>query len=178
MLLYELLKGSCETLDINLEDSNKMSSIIKTQKQIEQYVDGYLNIDNIHIPTIYFTGDENELADVFENLNKGGKKLTKYQVFAAQWSKYLLKMDKEKYGNKIIDRVIDRYNNLTDQREVDIEGYDEADIRNTREINLSEFCYGLGVIILESMDVFWQKDNEDLANTIGYSSIAIVLDKT
>lgn len=172
-LLYELLEKSCDEVGVDIKD--KMKDISLEQKEIEKYIDGYLNIDTIDIPTIFFTGDENELANVFENLNKGGKKLTKYQVFAAQWSNYLLTLSQEKYGKIIVDKVIERYNKLIEQREVDIEGYDEGKIRQTREINLSEYCYGLGVIILDTMDVFWKDINEDLANTIGYSTMAIAL---
>lgn len=174
LFLYKLLEKSCYEISIDISD--KMEQIIMTQKDLEKYVDEYLDIDNISIPTIFFTGDENELANVFENLNKSGKKLTKYQVFAAQWSNYLLILPQEKYSEIIINKVIERYNKLIETREIDIEGYDESKIRSTREINLSEFCYGLGVIILEKMSVFWNHDNEDLANTIGYSTIAIVLD--
>lgn len=173
LLLHELLKKSCSEIGIDIED--KLKQIVPIQSEIARHVDGYLNIDNIHVPTIFFTGDENELANVFENLNRGGKKLTKYQVFAAQWSNYLLKLSQEKYSKEIIDRVINRYNNLIDQREVDIEGYDEGEIRRTRQINLSEFCYGLGEIILENINIFWNSHNEDLANVIGYSTMAIVL---
>lgn len=46
-----------------------------------------------------------------------------------------------------------------------------------KEINLSEFCYALGRLIIEKANVFWDinKANEDLANEIGYSTLGIVL---
>lgn len=163
-------------------DNEDLMSIIKIQPEIFIEVEGYLNIDNIQVPTIIFLGNESELAVVFENLNKGGKKLSKYQVFAAQWSNTEIQLKKEKYSLKILNKVIERYNRLNDSREVEIEDFDEIDMKEKATINLPEFCYGLGQLILETMYVFWDTENtdldknEDLANTIGYSTVALVLD--
>src|SRR5699024_5816151 len=45
------------------------------------------------------------------------------------------------------------------------------------EINLSEFCYAFGKLIIGEMDVFWNDSdsNEDLANEIGYSTLGIIV---
>lgn len=67
---------------------SKSDFIYNTQHKIKEEVKNYLNIDYIQIPCIEFIGNETELADVFQNLNRGGKKLSKYQVFSAQWSNY------------------------------------------------------------------------------------------
>lgn len=150
---------------------------VALQSKITNYVDQYLKIDDISIPAIEFKGDESELADVFQNLNRGGKKLTKYQVFAAQWSNINLKLNVEIYNKEILDRVVNRYIRLNDKRGIEIIDFDEDEMRKEREINLSEFCYALGILVCEKMKVFWKDSDisEDLANEIGYSTLGIVL---
>lgn len=140
-----------------------------------EHINNYLDVKNIKIPTIEFKGSVSDLATVFENLNRGGQKLSKYQVFAAQWSTYILKLSEKPNNLKILGLIIDRYKNLTKTREIEIENFNEIEMNEKREINLSEFCYAYGKIIIENMSVFWDIDNEDLANQVGYSTLAIVL---
>lgn len=121
-----------------------------------------------------FTGAVEELATVFENLNKGGKKLSKYQVFSAQWSKHELKLSNEPLNNRILEITIQRYEDLIESRNVDINNFSKEDLLESRTINVAEFCYALGNLILENMPVFWNKDNEDTANQIGYSTLTMV----
>lgn len=151
------------------------------QHTLQNLVRDYLNVDDIEIPCIEFLGDETELATVFENLNRGGRKLSKYQVFSAQWSHHRTTLNELPYNNKILNINIDRYNALMKSRSVEIQDFDEIEMRNDKEINLSEFCYALGVLIINQSSVFWSNSkkedniNEDLANEIGYSSLAIAL---
>ena len=131
----------------------------------------------MEIPCVQFTGNESELADVFQNLNTGGKKLTKYQVFAAQWSYYEIELNDDEYNLKLLNKVIDRYENLTETRDVEIEGFNRDKMYEEKKINLSELCYAMGSVIVDSLPVFWPKKDkdEDLANEIGYSVMGIVL---
>ena len=66
------------------------------------------------IPYIEFVGSVSELAEVFEKLNRGGVKLTKYQVFAAQFSKYNLYLNNDKYNKQILTHIIERYKYLNE----------------------------------------------------------------
>ena len=171
--LYNLLNE--KTKELNIDVSPEKDNIVELQGELLNSVKNYLDINTISIPAIEFTGDESELADVFENLNRGGKKLTKYQVFAAQWSKFNIQLSDNNYSKKILDKVVERYDNLNESRDVEITGYDENKLKISKEINLAEFCYAVGEIILEKMPVFWKTKQEDLANIVGYSTIAIVM---
>lgn len=169
-----------ETLNNYLEEDYKFTSddLIKLQlvlDKIEAKLKEYVDIDSIVVPTIIYTGSQTDLANVFENLNRGGKKLSKYQVFAAQWAHYTIKLSDGKMNKKVLEHVISYYLKLRDSRELPIENFDEIEMNKSKEINLSELCFALGQIILESMPLFWDSENDDLANQIGYSSLAIVL---
>ncbi len=153
-------------------------SIIEIQPKIAEQINEHIDVDTITIPCIEFTGDENELATVFENLNRGGKKLSKYQVFAAQWSVHDILLSSQPNSTKILDKVISRYERLIEEREIEIENYDSEDMKLSKRINLSELCCAIGELILETMPVFWDSnaiESEDKANAIGYSTVAITL---
>ncbi|MRJ47209.1 hypothetical protein [Fundicoccus ignavus] len=111
---------------------------------------------------------------MFENLNKGGKKLSKYQVFAAQWSKHELRLSNEPINRRILEITIQRYEDLIESRNVEINNFSKEDMLEDKTINVAEYCYALGKLILEKMFVFWDHDNEDTANKIGYSTLAMV----
>lgn len=144
------------------------------QKLVIRSFEEKLNIDDVEIPCIIFKGKEEELAEVFQRLNTGGQKLSKYQVFAAAWDSYNISLGEYSNSIELISRVIDRYNNYIEDHEIEIEGFDETEIRESREVNLSEFCYGLGSLIVEELPVFFSKGNEDLYNELGYQTLSIV----
>lgn len=153
-------------------------SIIEIQPKITEQINDHIDVDTITIPCIEFTGDENELATVFENLNRGGKKLSKYQVFAAQWSIHDIQLSSQPNSSKILEKVISRYERLIEEREIEIENYDSEDMKLSKRINLSELCCAIGELILETMPVFWDStavESEDKANAIGYSTVAVTL---
>ncbi|MGM0896441.1 MAG: DUF262 domain-containing protein [Bacillota bacterium] len=174
-LLFDIIERRVPSTPGTIDFLKKISKI---EDSLFHHVENYLDIDEVSIPAIIFNGDESELAVVFENLNRGGKKLTKYQVFAAQWSELELELNENEYNKSILNCVIERYITLQKNRDLDIIDFDEEEMRKSRKINLSEFCYALGYLIVEKMDVFWSEknlENEDIANEIGFSTLGIVL---
>lgn len=172
-LFHEMLKDSIPELfsDIDLKQYKALEVI--TNKILNK-INNHLNIEKLPIPTIIFTGEVEELATVFENLNRGGKKLSKYQVFAAQWSKHEIKLSDTPLNTRLLDITIQRYEDLTETRKVEINNFSREEMLENKTINVAEFCYALGKMITEKMYVFWDKENEDTANQIGYSTLAIV----
>lgn len=171
--LYQLLQDTMPEY-FGSDDLKKYTELEQITSNLLKSVKTHLNVDSLPIPTIVFTGAVEELATVFENLNKGGKKLSKYQVFAAQWSKHELKLSNDLINNNILDLTIQRYEDLIESRNVEINNFSKEDLLEDRTINVAEFCYALGKLILEEMPVFWNKDNEDTANQIGYSTLSMV----
>ena len=81
-------------------------------------------MDDLVIPCVVFTGNEDQLPDVFANLNQGGTKLSKYQVLAAHWTKHDFKLSDSETGKKVLQKVIDRYERLVEKRDLVIEDFD------------------------------------------------------
>jgi len=187
--LKEIVEGLDETSTFFLRDSlsyefpdqitrTMEDDLVELQKDLIEDVKSYLNMEKVDIPYIEFLGDETQLADVFANLNRGGKKLSKYQVFAAQWYRHPVRLGEGAYSSEVLENVIHRYEALIDDREIEIDGFDAAEMRDEREINLSEFCGALGSLIVQRCPaLFYGHSSEvgELKNVVGYASVAIAL---
>ncbi|WP_159457898.1 MULTISPECIES: DUF262 domain-containing protein [unclassified Listeria] len=125
-------------------ESEEVRNLADVHEGFRDVMESYLEISKVKIPTIVFTGEVSELATVFENLNRGGRKLSKYQVFAAQWNKHGLKLQDTLRNEEILHITINRYKQLINSREIEIENFNEEDMLENREINMSELCYALG----------------------------------
>ncbi|RPA60507.1 DUF262 domain-containing protein [Aerococcus agrisoli] len=172
--LFELLEEQITGFSDNIQSITDYQKLEVYTHQIKDKVKNNLNVENLPIPTIIFTGAVEELATVFENLNRGGKKLSKYQVFAAQWSKHEIKLSDTPLNKRILEITIQRYETLIEDRKVEINNFSREDMEEEKTINVSELCYAFGYLILEKMSVFWDKDNEDQANQIGYSTLTML----
>lgn len=160
------------------DDSQACDNLIALQQEITQEFDNYLDLNSIIIPCVIFRGEESDLPDVFASVNLGGRKLTKYQVFSAQWNKYSVELPKTDQSSRVLDNVISRYESLTDDRGgLEIEDFDAEEMRKTRTVSLPEFCHSLGQEILRCCPACWSAktmDLDDAVDTIGYNSLAIV----
>jgi hypothetical protein len=176
MFLFDSMNSDTELSQF--VDSMQLRDIIDIQHQITTKKSSYLKVNEIIIPTVEFLGDVSELSEVFENLNKGGKKLSKYQVFAAQWYRNTITLNDMKYNKAILEEIIKRYELLDRQREIKIEHFSPDKMREEKVINLSELCYALGKLIIKESSVFYNHKKEDgledLANEIGYSTMGII----
>ncbi len=175
-----LLKHLKDKYSIEIRDESIKREISKFQGMMINDLSNYLNLDELEIPCIIFKGNEDELANVFENLNKGGVKLNKYQIFASVWDKKLIKLKSgEKYTNldQVMNITVDRYEKLTKERAIKIDEYDRDTFQMEREINLFELCYALGKIIVGELDAFYntKSDKEELINSIGFSTMAVIV---
>lgn len=156
----------------------ELKTYYKRYEQILKEINEYIDLDNLEIPYVYFKGNVSDLAEVFQRLNQGGVKLSKYQVFASQWVDFQIDLNSEEINNQILEINIERYNKLNESREgIIIEDYDENDFRFEKKVNLAELCYGLGKLIIEKSNCLYTKElnNEDLANELGYATMAIIL---
>lgn len=166
----------------NLMTGDLMVAFENFVKDIDISIKNLVNLDRVKIPTIIFNGSPNELATVFENLNKTGTKLTKFQVFAASWDdrKLAVNKDENKIGDKILDILAKRYQDLQSSeygRGLKIEGYNAEEFRQNRSINLAEFAHALGALIIKQVPSLYDSTSEDaklkLRDTIGFYSLAI-----
>ena len=134
-----------------------------------------ISLDSIEIPIIVYQGDERNLPDLFERLNTGGTKLSKYEVFSSSWSNNVL----TKMEPRITKEVDKKYMALIEDTQLDIENYTEGLIELSGEVTLYEFCYALGKLIKQKNEhIFGKKSSVvyDSVDSIGFSSLASALE--
>lgn len=155
----------------------RLMDIVDIQTDLISALDRYVNLSTLQIPCVFFTGDKSELPEVFANVNLGGRKLTKYQVFAAQWNDKQIRLSQEPYSDDILERTISRYETLTEDRDgLEIEDFSAEEMRLERIVTLPEFCHALGELVISRCKACWPKktvEQDDAVDTIGYSTLAI-----
>lgn len=107
---------------------------------LQRIIEAHDEIARSEIPAVVYTGDENDLPEIFSRINSEGTPLNDYEIFAASWPQ----KDKTQIRNpKIIDAILAKYDALNDDIYT-IQGYDREEIRRTRKVTLFEYVFGLG----------------------------------
>ncbi len=176
LYLRDAVSDCLRNYSITIGDQVK-DALTEQQLKISDDYKKYLNLKDLEIPCIVFNGENSELADVFENLNRGGVKLSKYQIFASTWHDKEIFLDSGDISESLLTISVERYDNLSEQRNIKIEGYDRESFLNNRKINLFEMCYAIGKIVCDKLNAFYKPSEitDDLINSIGFSTIAIIL---
>ena len=107
-----------------------------------------LKFPTILIPAIVYTGPYEELPDVFQRLNTGSVKLTKYEIYASIWKEILIKIEDE----NINDKVLEKYTKLQEQSSF-VVNVSENDIKNNG-ITFFEYCYAVSEILNDSKEAY------------------------
>ena len=128
----------------------------------------------LKIPTIVYTGDAAELPDIFEKLNTGGTKLSRYEVFASTWNSIILHINRDDY----LDYIEDLYKKKSERTNLAISNYEEGIIKRNKEISLYELCFAFGKKIKDACPILFRtysETEEDQVDSIGFTSLSTIL---
>ena len=171
---FDLGSWTDELDDLRLGRDNKeklRNLVISARNDVRDYID----LDSLRIPLIKYTGPREYLPVVFENLNKGGVPLSKYEVFNASWNDEYLKLPDNDYTREIISNVKKYYLNMQDNGEFDVSDFSEDDITNSKKVNLAEFARAFGEFTVERIpSLISKRDKEKAYNEIGYGLLAVI----
>ena len=116
-------------------------------EMLDEILQGVDDIKNIEIPLIVYSGPGGDVPTIFQLVNSTGTQLTKYQVFAATWSKYGTRIK-----NASIRKAIqDKYLSYVD-RGYRVQGFTESTEIPEDAYNLYEYLYGLGQVLCSHPD--------------------------
>lgn len=125
-----------------------------------------LNVDDVMIPAIIFNGSDTELATVFEKVNQGGVKLTKYDTFASKWLEILINV---KSDAQIMDAVIEKYQYAQDNESLEVDDFDPDEMRDNGEINIFEYAYALGKVLGKESDFLFKENSPEKVDSFGFN---------
>ena len=164
-----------ESFSIN-NDRDKMKEITAIIKPfIQSYRNKYLEIIKASIPAIVYQGDIGNLPEIFDRINQGGTKLSKYQVFAASWST----KGKIRIRNQnIVKLILEKYDKMVDDGYI-LNDYDKHELEKTKMFNLFEYVFGFGKHICAKFPYLFEKDIKvDEINPIGFELLNACLGKS
>ena len=152
-----------------------------TQKQLNSAVNKFyddiwqiLDTTNVVLPCIIFNqfATDDEIVATFINLNTRGTKLSKYDLYSAKWQNDVIVID----DDSIIDKVISKYkDSLENNQNIEVESFNEMEIRATKQINVFEYAYALSKPIGEKCNKIYQTKEASEVDSLGFSILASLL---
>lgn len=151
-------------------DNAEAESFEKLMVVIEPYIkkiqNEYDDIASIEIPVLVYSGDVNNLPEIFKRINSKGIPLDNYEVYAAAWpinSRFFVK------NEDIVNRVMKKYDTLIDHGFI-VDGYDAEKIRRGKMLNSFEYLFGLSRYLNDKYDIlrFDNTSAEDEINTMSF----------
>lgn len=170
---YDLGSWTDELDDLSLNRETK-TELRKLVSDAKDKVNEYINLNDLQIALTIYNGESEYLPEVFENLNKGGVPLSKYEVFNASWNDANLVLPESEVANQILNNVKNYYLSLQDKGEFDISEFSEDEITSSRKVNLAEFARAYGKFTVDKLPSLFNKKDEKSINEIGYGLLAVV----
>lgn len=130
-----------------------------------------IDIDFLPVLAIDYNGPSENIPNVFYNLNTGGVQLSKYETYAALWSKPLFNIKDE----QILENVRSKYKQLQEDSELDVV-FSEDDLVH-KGISLFEYCYALSGVIRNKDKGYHILFGENSKSTdpIGFELLSLIL---
>lgn len=177
----KLLTGKTDVADwadiVAPDDATKRKDLRGKIKELQTDISKFVDLSELGILAIKFTGSRDRIADVFANLNKGGMPLQKYEVYSAAWSNteiHLLRAGESADGlqDRILELVKSYYSNMESKAEFELNDFSEDELSKSRVITLSEFAVALGAFVHELLPSL-VGDTSSTQNEIGFGLLGI-----
>lgn len=174
--LFNCLKGELknwEAADVLKEKLgiNATSTVRNLIDDVYAEFNSNIEIDHLPVFAIDYRGPSENIPNVFYNLNTGGVQLSKYETYAALWSKPLFVIDDE----QLLENVKMKYKKLQDDSDLDIV-FSEDDM-SQNGISLFEYCYALSGVIrnkTKGYDILFG-ENSKSTDPIGFELLSLIL---
>ena len=143
--------------------------------EIVEKIRSQAQIDDIEIPLIIFTGNKDELANIFQKLNQEGVKLSKYDVFSAAWINHTVLV---KNDPAFIDFIIKKYDVAQKESDLEIESYDPEEMKQKGELTVFEYAFALGKALMDKCKKLFPKMDDSKIDSIGFIILAELMGLT
>lgn len=164
---YSVAKRISEVLSVGYESVEDIIEVIK--QFFEEKQELYDKITNTVIPVIVYTGDEDNLPEIFDRINSKGTPLDQYEVYAAAWP---VKRKFQIENKRIIEYVIRKYD-MFEEDGFEIHEYNRETMRTEKNVNAFEYLFGLSKYLVERYGIlaFNRKFAEDTVNPLAFELV-------
>ncbi len=164
---YEVAKQITDEFNVGYEPIGELINTFTVFFEERQAL--YDRIASTVIPVVVYTGDENNLPEIFDRINSQGTPLDQYEVYAAAWPV------KQRYSianSEIIEYVVKKYDSFTED-DYQIHGYNREEMRTSKQLNAFEYLFGLGKHIVSKYPMlgFNKGLAEDTVNPLSFELV-------
>lgn len=176
---FSLTKELGEMVDAIANDVSALQQNTKCLTQLIamlQKLQSQYNILDIEIPLIIYQGDYDDLPSIFEKVNANGTQLSRYDIYAAAWSR--IEFD---YNDiSILELVDSKYTDMIERTGVEISNYSPGQVMKEQRINLFEFCFAFGKQLKkECPRIFLTKRTESSdVDSVGFLLLSAILNNS
>jgi hypothetical protein len=158
--------------EVSFFQDKDIKNLMVASGNVVNFLLDILNVDEIDIPTIIFDGDDEDLIYIFEKLNSGGVKLSKYDIFAARWKNTSVDVKSDK---SLLQVINDKYMTSQQNEGIEIEGYDEQEFLNRGTLTLYEYAFALAKILSEKSKFLFKSKSISEVDSFGFNLLAAIL---
>ena len=155
----------------NVKDALTDSLITTIQSFFKERQKHFNEISQTTIPVIVYTGNENNLPEIFERINSKGTALDQYELYAAVWP---MQRELKIKNSDIVETVIKKYNSFVKDG-FTVYNYDGDLVRSNRMLNAFEYLFGLGKFLTKKYDILAfaskKEASDDAVSTLGFELV-------
>jgi hypothetical protein len=159
---HKLINSVIDSLSLDVADEVRQSMYDGAGAVLDG-IKEQIDIAQISVPVLLFSGDASELPDIFEKLNSAGTALSKYEIYAATWVEQETRIE----NAKIRDAIALKYQELLDQ------GYEIAGL-DSEGHSLFEYLFGLGKELCERFPLLFGAPTQTASpEAIGFTLMTV-----
>ncbi len=169
-LLRDLAELEEDTYEFYMARKSLLENDSLYRQQVQTFLDSLQktsDIGKVEVPVIIYAGPSSELPTVFVLLNTQGIKLSRYDIYAAQWLDYRYRVA----NSDIIDAIWRMYGTLEDEGlNLDVSAdTPDAISRLERPYTLFEYLFGLGQCLTRDFPQFFKPVKVDTPSPVGFN---------
>ncbi|MBD5111428.1 MAG: DUF262 domain-containing protein [Ruminococcaceae bacterium] len=170
--LGEMVDAIANDVSVLQQNTKCLTQLIAMLQKLQlQY-----NILDIEIPLIIYQGDYDDLPSIFEKVNANGTQLSRYDIYAAAWSR----VEFDYNDISILELVDSKYTDMIERTGVEISNYSPGQVMKEQRINLFEFCFAFGKQLKkECPHIFLTKRTESSdVDSVGFLLLSAILNNS
>ncbi len=162
--------------DFNLSSDRRVKLMDLVSNFYSEIKETYEEISRSVIPIIIYSGNQDNLPEIFDRINSQGTPLDIYEIYAASWptnNKLIVN------NEKIIEQVSKKYDSLI-KNGFRVQDYDRNKMIENKELSCFEYLFGLSKFLVNEYDIlaFNLSFKDDQINPLGFELVNACLNES
>jgi hypothetical protein len=162
---YSLLKEIATDLEETVEGAGDLGAVMHSGAVLLDHIREAVDISNAKIPVLIYSGPSEHLPDIFEQINRAGTMLSKYEIFAAAW-----------VGTEVT-QVSPQVESAIQRRYAKLEraGFTVDTLEDDKSFTLFEYLHGLSQVLGEQHPLLFSEQDASAGELSGAFPLATLM---